>query len=199
MFEPWTFQLIATRKSTREVTENFDQDILQYSIPSIFIKWGRDSSVGIATNYGAGRSVDRIPVWGEVLRTRPDRPRGPPSLLYNAYRVFPGFKTAGTWLWPPTPFYRRGERKSRAIQPLHLWAFVACSRVNLTFTFTIFIYWVSLQLHRLNAHFIFDTYLYHTSAACFDVSHTIFRENWSIYTQKHLLLESRYVGYVLKY
>ena len=38
----------------------------------------------------AGRSGDRIPVGGAVFRTRPDRPWGPPSLLYNGYRVFPG-------------------------------------------------------------------------------------------------------------
>jgi len=33
------------------------------------------------------------------------------------------------------PIYRRGWRKSRAIHLLPLWAFVACSRVNFTFTF----------------------------------------------------------------
>jgi hypothetical protein len=36
-------------------------------------------------------------VWGEIFRTRPDRPWGPPSLLYNGYRVFPGGKAAGAW------------------------------------------------------------------------------------------------------
>ena len=30
----------------------------------------------------AGWSGDRIPVGGEIFRTRPDRPWGPPSLLY---------------------------------------------------------------------------------------------------------------------
>jgi hypothetical protein len=34
----------------------------------------------------AGRSGDRIPVWGEIFRTRPDWTRGPPSLLHNGYR-----------------------------------------------------------------------------------------------------------------
>ena len=44
----------------------------------------------------AGRSGDRIPVLGiEIFRTRPDRPWGPPSLLYNGYRVFPGVKQSG--------------------------------------------------------------------------------------------------------
>jgi hypothetical protein len=28
--------------------------------------------------------------WGEIFRTCPDRPWGPPSLLYNGYWVFPG-------------------------------------------------------------------------------------------------------------
>jgi hypothetical protein len=37
------------------------------------------------------------PGGGEVFRTRPERPWGPPSLLYNGYRVFPGGKAAGTW------------------------------------------------------------------------------------------------------
>jgi hypothetical protein len=30
------------------------------------------------------------PGGGEIFRTCPDRPWGPPSLLYNGYRVFPG-------------------------------------------------------------------------------------------------------------
>ena len=37
------------------------------------------------------------PGWGEIFRTRPDRPRVPPSLLYNGYRVFPGGKAAEAW------------------------------------------------------------------------------------------------------
>ena len=41
--------------------------------------------------------------WGEIFRSRPDRLWGPPSLLYNGYRVFPGGKAAGAWRWPPTP------------------------------------------------------------------------------------------------
>jgi hypothetical protein len=45
----------------------------------------------------AGRSGDGIPVGGEILRTRPDRPWGPTSLLYNGYRVIPWGKAAGVW------------------------------------------------------------------------------------------------------
>ena len=67
---------------------------------------GRDSSVGIATRYGLD-----CPGVGEIFRTRPDRPWGLPSLLYNGYRAFPGGKAAGAWCWPPTPSkYRRHER-----------------------------------------------------------------------------------------
>jgi len=52
---------------------------------------GRDSSVGIATAYGLdGPGIESR--WGEIFRTCPDRPWGPPSLLYNVYRVFPGGK-----------------------------------------------------------------------------------------------------------
>jgi len=40
---------------------------------------------------------------GEIFLTCPDRPWGPPNLLYNGYRVFLGGKAAGEWLWPPTP------------------------------------------------------------------------------------------------
>ena len=32
---------------------------------------------------------------GEIFRTLPDRPWGPPSHLYNGYQVFPGGKVAG--------------------------------------------------------------------------------------------------------
>jgi len=40
---------------------------------------------------------------GKIFPIRPDRPWGPHSLLFNWYRVFPGGKAAGAWLWPPTP------------------------------------------------------------------------------------------------
>jgi len=50
----------------------------------------------------AERSSDRIPVRGVIFRTCPAQPWGPPSLLYNGYRVFTGGKSAGAWPWPPT-------------------------------------------------------------------------------------------------
>jgi hypothetical protein len=52
----------------------------------------------------AGGSGDRIPVGGEIFRSRPDRPWGPPSLLYNWYRVsFPGVKRSGRGVDHPPP------------------------------------------------------------------------------------------------
>ena len=52
---------------------------------------GPGSSVGIATAYWLdGPWIETR--WGEIFRNSPDRPRGPPSLLYNGYRVFSGGK-----------------------------------------------------------------------------------------------------------
>jgi len=54
---------------------------------------GRDGVVGIVTA-GFGH---RIP-WGEIFRTRPDWPWGPPNLLCSGYWVsFPGGKAPS---WP---------------------------------------------------------------------------------------------------
>jgi hypothetical protein len=38
-----------------------------------------------------------IPVESEIFRTCPDRPWGPPNLLYNGYQVFPTGKAAKVW------------------------------------------------------------------------------------------------------
>jgi hypothetical protein len=72
-----------------------------YTIRWVWIILWPGSSVGIATGWTVRGSN---PGDGEIFRTRPDRPWGQPSLLYNGYRVFPGGKAAGTWCWPPTPF-----------------------------------------------------------------------------------------------
>jgi hypothetical protein len=58
-------------------------------LQNIFTCCGPGSSVGIATGYGLdGPGIESR--WGEIFRTCPDRPWGPPSLLYNEYRVLPG-------------------------------------------------------------------------------------------------------------
>jgi hypothetical protein len=60
------------------------------AVPTVLIR------TGLLSRYSdwlwAGRSGYRIPVGGEIFRACPDRPWGPPSLLYNGYWVFPGGK-----------------------------------------------------------------------------------------------------------
>ena len=43
------------------------------------------------------------PSGGEIFRTCPDRPWGPPTLLYNGHRVFPGGKERAGRDADPTP------------------------------------------------------------------------------------------------
>ena len=40
---------------------------------------------------------------GDTFSTHPDRPWGPPSLLYNGYRVIPGGKAARRGVDHPSP------------------------------------------------------------------------------------------------
>ena len=56
---------------------------------------GREIVVGIATRYGLDGPGIESRWWGEIFRTHPERPWGPPSLLHYEYRVFPGGKAAG--------------------------------------------------------------------------------------------------------
>ena len=52
----------------------------------------------------ARRLRNRIPDGSEIFHTRPDRPWGPPSLLYNGYRVFfPGVQRPGRGVNNPPP------------------------------------------------------------------------------------------------
>ena len=53
---------------------------------------GRNISVGIANGYELDGPGIESRWGGEIFRTCPDRHWGPPSLLYNGYRVFPGVK-----------------------------------------------------------------------------------------------------------
>jgi hypothetical protein len=56
----------------------------------------RNSSINTATHYGLdGPGIETRE--REIFRTRPDRPWGPPNLLYDGYRLSPGSKTAGEW------------------------------------------------------------------------------------------------------
>jgi hypothetical protein len=61
------------------------------------------------------------PGGGDIFCSCPDPPWGPPSLLYNGYRVsFPGVKRPGRGASHPIPSSCRGPRTGRAIPLLHL-------------------------------------------------------------------------------
>jgi len=77
-------------------------------------------------------------VVGEIFRTCPDRPWGPPSLLYNRYRVFPGGEERPGRDADPSPLLVPWPRKIRVTPLLPLWALrpvqnlSACTRVRFT-------------------------------------------------------------------
>ena len=67
---------------------SFFVDILHHAAQTVR---GPGSSVDIVTDYGLdGPGIESR--WGDILRTCPDRPWDPSSLLYNGYRIFPGGK-----------------------------------------------------------------------------------------------------------
>jgi len=67
---------------------------------STFITCGPGSSVGIKTGYELDCPGSN-PGGDDILRTCPDRPWGPPSLLLNGYQVFPGVRSGrGVTLTP---------------------------------------------------------------------------------------------------
>ena len=73
---------------------------------------------------------------GEIFRTRPDRPWGPPSLLYNGYRVyFQGVKRPGSAVDHPPP--SSAEVKEKIELCFSLWIFMYCCKVNSTFFFNV--------------------------------------------------------------
>ena len=79
------------------------------------------SSVGVVTGYGLnGPGIESR--WGEIFRTCPDRPWGPPSLLHNGYRVFPGGKERTGRAADHSPTSSAAVMKSRAIPLPTLWA-----------------------------------------------------------------------------
>jgi hypothetical protein len=62
--------------------------------------YGTQCSLRLTTDWTVRGSN---PIGSEIFHTRPDRPWGPPSFLYNGYRVFSGGKAAWAWCWPLTP------------------------------------------------------------------------------------------------
>jgi hypothetical protein len=77
------------------MTSGISPPFLLKSLLHVFLtRWARivQSVQRLATAWEVrGSNTGR----GEIFRTHPDRPWGPPSLLYNGYRVFPGNKRRG--------------------------------------------------------------------------------------------------------
>jgi hypothetical protein len=103
--------------------------VRRFSVASNILR-SRDSSVGIATRYGLEGSGIEFR-WGEIFRTYPDRLRGPPSLLYNGYRVFPGGKDGQGVMLTTQPLLVPRLIKSWAISPLTLWVLLGLLRGSL--------------------------------------------------------------------
>ena len=76
---------------------------------------GSGSVDGIATGYGLdGPGIESL--WGDIFRTCPDRPWGPPSF-------FPGVKSDRDVTLTPHPLLVPWSLKGRAIPLLFLWPY----------------------------------------------------------------------------
>ena len=70
----------------------------------------------------------------EIFRNRPDRPWGPPSLLYNGYRAIPMENATEGWCWSPTA---SGAEVKERVKPCLYYpsrSSWTVSRVNFNFT-----------------------------------------------------------------
>jgi hypothetical protein len=115
---------------------------------------GQDSSVSIATGYGLdGPGIEF---------STPDK-TGPgvrPASYTMCTGSFPGVKRPGRGVDHP-PHLALRLNKEYSIPLLPLWNFVACSRVNFTFTFTktdgrtFSQFQIDLSLIRLQGHNVF--------------------------------------------
>ena len=88
-FGPQTVQPLASRNKDYAIPHCATRP--EYLYVSYTNCGGPGSSVGIETELPGWTVRDWIPV-GTRFSARPDRPWGPPSLVYNGYRVFPGSK-----------------------------------------------------------------------------------------------------------
>jgi hypothetical protein len=95
----------------------------------------QDSIVGVATCYRL-QGLEIKSWWGQDFPHPTRLALGPTQLPAWCVRgLFRKGKVAREWFWPSTPIYCQDKEKVRAIPLLPLWPFMACSRVNFTFTF----------------------------------------------------------------
>jgi hypothetical protein len=81
-----------------------------HCISFVISLWSR-LSAGIATLYCVDGPGIESRWGGENFRTRPERPWGPPSLLYKGYRVFTGVKRPGRGVDQPPHLAPRLRKK----------------------------------------------------------------------------------------
>jgi hypothetical protein len=95
---------------------------------------GHDSSVSIVTHnrlYSSGIKFQWGARFSSLIQAGP-RATKPPIQW-----VFPRDTAAGVWHWPPIHLALRLKKEYSYTSTPPLWAFVVCSRVIFTFTFTI--------------------------------------------------------------
>ena len=90
---------------TQDIFNRLSDSQFSKVVPSL----GKEFSCPLTGYSGAGiaQSVQQLaagwmvlgsnPGEGEIFHICPDRPWGPPSLMYNGYRVFNGGKADGEW------------------------------------------------------------------------------------------------------
>ena len=99
-----------------------------------YIRMGRDSVVSIVTRYGLdGPGIESQRGRDFPHPSRPAmRPTQPP--IQRIPGLFPGVKRPGRGVSYPPPSRAEVKERVEPIPLLHLWAFMACSRVNFTLT-----------------------------------------------------------------
>ena len=142
---------------------------------------GPGSVFGIATGYGLdGPGIESQ--GGEIFHTCSGRPWGPPSLLHNGYRVFPGGKERRGVTLTPHPLLVPWSRKSRAIPLLPLWAvrpvqsLSACTRVHFTFFCTQYYLFVAFSVETCRNQ-IFEHI--RNILSCYWWSYSLFLIDWT--------------------
>jgi hypothetical protein len=110
----------------------------------------------LTTRYGLeGPGIESR--WVEIFRTYPDQLRGPPSLLYNGYRVFPWGKGGRGVMLTTHPLLVPRLRKSWAIPLLTLWVLLGLLRGSLYLFFLLaecYFWWqaIFVTYNRDRAH-----------------------------------------------
>jgi len=129
-----------------------------YVLEKIFVSYHYSyrppgSLVSIATGYGLdGQEIESR--WGlDFTHLSPERPWGPPSLLYNGYRVFPGGKERpGRDADPPSPSSVIGHER------VELYLYSPCGPYGL--------YWDSVPVQGCSLLLPFTTRIFMYACLC---------------------------------